>query len=72
MEHGVYRDLIIVYPKPYSIYFRGNIGRGDQLERSNLLSGSCRSLNNLKYLGPGVLVRSKALGKRIIVEGRLK
>ena len=26
MEYGVYGDLIIVDPKPYSIYFRGLYG----------------------------------------------
>ena len=25
MEYGVYRDLIIMYPKPYFIYLRGTI-----------------------------------------------
>ena len=25
MEYGVYGDLIIIYPKPYSIYLRGTI-----------------------------------------------
>ena len=25
MEHGVCRDLIIIYPKPYSIYLGGTI-----------------------------------------------
>ena len=25
IEYGVYGDLIIKYPKPYSIYLRGNI-----------------------------------------------
>ena len=23
IEYGVYENLIIIYPKPYSIYFRG-------------------------------------------------
>ena len=26
IEYGVYGDLIILYPKPYSIYLRGTIG----------------------------------------------
>ena len=26
-ENGVYGDLIIIYPKPYSIYLRGTIGK---------------------------------------------
>ena len=26
IEYGVYGDLIIIYPKPYSIYLRGTIG----------------------------------------------
>ena len=26
MEDGLYRDLIIIYPKPYSIHLRGIIG----------------------------------------------
>ena len=26
IEYGVYRDLIIIYPKPYAIYIRGTIG----------------------------------------------
>ena len=26
IEHGVYGDLYIIYPKPYSIYLRGTIG----------------------------------------------
>ena len=26
MDYGVYGDLIIIYPKPYSIYLRGTIG----------------------------------------------
>ena len=25
IEYGVYGDLIILYPKPYSIYLRGTI-----------------------------------------------
>ena len=25
MEYGIYGDLIIIYPKPYSIYLRGTI-----------------------------------------------
>ena len=25
IEYGVYGDLIIIYPKPYSIYLRGTI-----------------------------------------------
>ena len=25
IEHGVYGDLIMIYPKPYSIYLRGSI-----------------------------------------------
>ena len=28
MENGVYGDLIIVYPEPYSIFLRGAIGFG--------------------------------------------
>ena len=27
MEYGVYGDLIVIYPKPYSIYLRGTIIR---------------------------------------------
>ena len=30
MEYGVYGDLIIIYPKQYSIYLRGTIGFGVQ------------------------------------------
>ena len=26
IEHGVYVDLVTIYPKPYSIYLRGTIG----------------------------------------------
>ena len=26
IEYGVYGELIIIYPKPYSIYLRGTIG----------------------------------------------
>ena len=26
IEYGVYGDLIIIFPKPYSVYLRGNIG----------------------------------------------
>ena len=26
IEYGVYGDLFIIYPKPYSIYLRGTIG----------------------------------------------
>ena len=26
MEYGVYGDLIMRYPKPYSVYLRGTIG----------------------------------------------
>ena len=26
IEYGVYRDLITIYPKPYSVYLRGTIG----------------------------------------------
>ena len=26
IEYGVYGDLIIIYPKPYSIYFRRTVG----------------------------------------------
>ena len=25
IEHGVYEDLVIIYPKQYSIYLRGTI-----------------------------------------------
>ena len=28
IEYGIYGDLIITYPKPYSIYLRGTIGFG--------------------------------------------
>ena len=39
MEYGVYGDLIMLYPKPYSIYLRGTIG--------------CRAiLSSVKCLGP--------------------
>ena len=27
IEYGAYGDLIVIYPNPYSIYFRGTIGR---------------------------------------------
>ena len=26
IEHGVYGDLIIIYPRPYSMYFKGIVG----------------------------------------------
>ena len=26
IDYGVYADLILIYPKPYSIYLRGTIG----------------------------------------------
>ena len=29
MEYGSYGDLIIIYPKPYSIYLRVTIGVGE-------------------------------------------
>ena len=25
IEYGVYGDLIVIYPKPYSIYLRGTV-----------------------------------------------
>ena len=28
MEYGVYKDLLVTYPKPYSIYLRGTIDFG--------------------------------------------
>ena len=28
IEYGVYGDLIIIYPKPFSIYLRGTTGFG--------------------------------------------
>ena len=37
IENGVYGDLIIIYPKPYSIYLRGTIDEhGLTYERSHL------------------------------------
>ena len=37
IEHGVYGDLIIIYPKPYSIYLTGGIITSTIL-RTQLLS----------------------------------
>ena len=35
MEYGVYGDLFIIYPKPYSIYLRGTIYWGNGKENGN-------------------------------------
>ena len=37
MEYGIYGDLIIVYPKPYSIYIRGTIDQEEAI-REPILS----------------------------------
>ena len=40
IEYGVYGDLIIKYPKPYSIYLRGTVSQPALIE------------NYLRFIGP--------------------
>ena len=40
MGYTVYGDLIITYPKPYSIYLRGTIGSRAYLTDRGLLLGA--------------------------------
>ena len=42
---GVYGDLIIIYPKPYSVYLRGTIGTGVG-EKCGLLLGDLKPCQN--------------------------
>ena len=45
IEYGVYGDLMIIYPKPYSIYSRGTI------EEASLKVDVSISCESLKHLG---------------------
>ena len=36
MEYGVYGDLVIIYPEPYSIYLRGTITLNPEAEHKHL------------------------------------
>ena len=37
IEYGVYGDFILIYPKPYSIYFRGTINPNRSLLKKKTL-----------------------------------
>ena len=40
IEYGVYGDLLIIYPKPYSIYLRGTITLNPELNPLRIQLGA--------------------------------
>ena len=60
VEHGVYGDLILTYPKPYSIYLRGTIlDKPQTLNIFYLLKGDFR----FGLQGSGLRLEGKRAGR---------